>query len=62
MTIIYLHGFNSDNNSATIKELRKHLPQLISISYDYVKADIAFRQIKNFIEATLEKDADIIPV
>ena len=60
MTIIYLHGFNSDGNSTTIKEIRKEIPGLLSISYDYVNADIAFQQIQSLIEDTLKKDPDLI--
>ncbi len=60
MKIIYLHGFNSDGNSTTIKEIRKEIPGLLSISYDYVVADIAFEQIKALIEKTLKKDPDLI--
>lgn len=60
MTVIYLHGFNSDGNSTTIKEVRKEIPGLLSISYDYINADIAFEQIRLLIEDTLKKDPDLI--
>ena len=60
MPIIYLHGFNSNENSTTIKELRKEIPGLLSISYDYVNADIAFEQINSLIANTLNKDPDLI--
>ena len=60
MTIIYLHGFNSDGNSTTIKELRKEIPGLLSLSYDYINADIAFEQIRLLIEDLLKKDPDLI--
>lgn len=59
MTIIYLHGFNSDGNSTTIKEIRKDIPGLLSISYDYINADIAFQQIQALVENTLKKDTDL---
>lgn len=60
MTIIYLHGFNSDENSETIKEIRKEIPGLLSISYDYIDATIAYEQIKLLIEDTLKKDPDLL--
>ncbi len=60
MTIIYLHGFNSDGNSTTIKEIRKEIPGLLSISYDYINADIAFEEIRLLIQDTLKKDPDLI--
>ena len=60
MAIIYLHGFNSDGNSTTIKEIRKEIPGLLSISYDYINADIAFHQIQSLIENTLKPDPDLI--
>ncbi len=60
MIIIYLHGFNSDENSTTIKEIRKEIPGLLSISYDYINADIAFQQIQSLIEDTLKKNPDLI--
>jgi hypothetical protein len=60
MTIIYLHGFNSDGNSTTIKEIRKEISGLLSISYDYIEADIAFQQIRELIDDTLQKDNDLI--
>ena len=34
MKIIYLHGFNSDENSNTVISLKKIFNDLISISYD----------------------------
>ena len=60
MTIIYLHGFNSDGNSTTIKEIRKEIPGLLSITYDYINADIACKQINSLIENTLRKDPDLM--
>ncbi|MEO6683588.1 MAG: YqiA/YcfP family alpha/beta fold hydrolase [Ginsengibacter sp.] len=60
MTIIYLHGFNSDGNSTTITEIRKEIPALLSISYDYIHADIAHEEIRLLIEETLKKDNDLI--
>lgn len=60
MAIIYLHGFNSDENSTTIKELRKEIPGLLSISYDYINAETAFEEIHSLITETLNKDPDLI--
>lgn len=60
MTIIYLHGFNSDGNSSTIKEIRKEIPGLVSISYDYINADTACEQIGSLIEDTLKIDPELI--
>ena len=60
MTIIYLHGFNSDGNSTTIKEISKEIPGLLSISYDYITADNAFKQIQLLIENRLKKDTNLI--
>lgn len=62
MKVIYLHGFNSDENSTTIKNLRKTFPDLIGISYDYISADTAHQEIKRTIETTLKIDTDIIIV
>ena len=60
MTIIYLHGFNSDSSSITIKEIRKEIPGLVSISYDYINADIAFEEVRLLVEDTLKKDPELI--
>ena len=60
MNIIYLHGFNSDGNSTTIKALRESFPELISISYDYINADIAFEEINSLIEETLKNDKELL--
>ena len=60
MTIIYLHGFNSDGNSTTIKEIRKEIPGLLSISYDYINPEIAYEQIELRIEDALKKDTNLI--
>jgi predicted esterase YcpF (UPF0227 family) len=60
MNIIYLHGFNSDGNSTTIKTLRESFPELISISYDYINADIAFEEINSLIERTLKMDEELL--
>lgn len=60
MRIIYLHGFNSNGNSTTITEIRKEIPGLLSISYDYINADIAYEQIKLLIENTLEENPDLL--
>ncbi len=60
MKVIYLHGFNSDSNSTTIKSLRSSIPGLISISYDYINADIAFEEINSLVEKTLKTDADLL--
>ena len=60
MTIIYLHGFNSDGNSTTITEIRKEIPGLLSISYDYIDADIALQQIQSLMEDTLKTDPDLM--
>lgn len=60
MTAIYLHGFNSDSNSTTIRELKKKIPGLISISYDYINADIAYKQINSLIVETLKSGPDLL--
>lgn len=60
MKIMYLHGFNSNENSATISEIRKEIPDLISISYDYIEAENAFKQINALIKKTLQDDPDLI--
>ena len=60
MNIIYLHGFNSDGNSTTIKALRESYPELISISYDYIYADVAYEEINTLIEQTLKTDKDLL--
>ena len=60
MKVIYLHGFNSDSDSRTVKNLRKKIPDLISVSYDYILPDKAYEKIKFTIEETIKEDADII--
>lgn len=60
MKIIYLHGFNSDTNSNTIKSLKESIPDLISISYDYINADITYQQINSFVEKTLITDPELL--
>ena len=60
MKIIYLHGFNSDSNSTTIKSLRASIPDLISISYDYINADVAYQQINSLVEKTLKADPELL--
>ena len=60
MKVIYLHGFNSDGNSKTVKNLRKKIPDLISVSYDYILAEKAYEKIKVTIEETIKENADII--
>ena len=60
MKVIYLHGFNSDGNSKTVKNLRKKIADLISVSYDYILAEKAYEKIKVTIEETIKKNADII--
>lgn len=62
MKVIYLHGFNSDGNSRTVENLRKTIPDLISISYDYILADEAYKKIKQVIEETIHSDGDTILV
>ena len=60
MKVIYLHGFNSDSNSTTIKSLKASIPDLISISYDYINADIAYQQINSLVEETLNTDPELL--
>ena len=60
MKVIYLHGFNSDGDSRTVKNLRKKIPDLISVSYDYILAEKAYEKIKVTIEETIKENADII--
>ena len=62
MKVIYLHGFNSDGDSRTVKNLRKKIPDLISVSYDYILADKAYEKIRETIKETIKEDADIILV
>ena len=62
MKVIYLHGFNSDGDSRTVKNLRKKIPDLISVSYDYILADQAYEKIRETIKETIKEDADIILV
>ena len=62
MKIIYLHGFNSDENSNTVISLKKIFNDLIGISYDYIIPDLAHEKIKNTIDAVLKIDKEIILV
>lgn len=63
MKLIYLHGFNSSENSETVLDLKKNYGNdLISISYDYVNADNGYNQINNLIENVLKSDQDLILV
>lgn len=60
MKVIYLHGFNSNANSITIEKLKEKIPDLVSISYDYMNADIAYQQINSLIEETLKTDPELL--
>ena len=62
MKIIYLHGFNSDENSNTVISLKKIFNDLTGISYDYIIPDLAHEKIKNTIDAVLKIDKEIILV
>lgn len=62
MKIIYLHGFNSDKNSLTIRNLRTYYPDAVGFSYDYINPDKGFEQIKSVIEETLKTDTNVILV
>jgi len=33
--IFYIHGYNSSINSSTLTELRKHIPDVIALTYDH---------------------------
>jgi uncharacterized protein len=62
MTILYLHGFNSDGSSATVTKLRKRIKNLISISYDYIIPDNAYVKIDVAIKQILIEDSQVILV
>lgn len=60
MKIIYLHGFNSDENTLTARALRTAFAGVITISYDYVDAHKAAEQISSLIDEVLKKDTDLL--
>ncbi|MEO6304799.1 MAG: YqiA/YcfP family alpha/beta fold hydrolase [Bacteroidia bacterium] len=62
MKVIYLHGFNSDENSHTGTGLLKDFPDLIKFSYNYINSDKGYNEIKSVVENTLKIDTDIILV
>ena len=60
MNVLYFHGFNSNENSITAKILRRDMPELLTLSYDYVNADSAYQEISTAIEKVLYTDHDLI--
>src|SRR5690242_19007014 len=59
MKVLYFHGFNSIDKSITVKMLRQNMPQLLSLSYDYVNADHAYKEISTLIGKILNIDKDL---